>query len=402
MLGAPKCILSSSKLTVRQNQIHDWEHSGGVLIMSYDMLKTLIRNPAIEGCLRKTPDLVVADEAHLLSNPLSKRTQACRIFSTKARIGLSGTPMANKKKEYESMLNWIMPGQNGNPEYITPIQHRSPGDSGETGSLLPTTSHPVSREFLASRVHRVGVSQLARFLPRKTEFTLIIPLTELQKRAYNACISLTSRNGVPFFTMSQLLSACCAHPSLLRRQTGSSRPGSVPANISQALLDILNGCDDEDSVDHSYRTTLIDHIVEESIQVGDKVVIFSESLATLEYLARFLTLRGRTHCRLDGSVAVDERVSKLNTFNNMDSGGANVALISTKAGGMGLNITGANRVIIFDFGYNPSHEEQAIGRVYRMGQQKAVFVYRLIGGGTYEEEIHNATTRKLRKSSATL
>lgn len=143
---------------------------------------------------------------------------------------------------------------------------------------------------------------------------------------------------------------------------------------------------------HSYRADIFKKIVEESVRVGDKILCFSHSIPTLDYLETLLRSSGFRFNRLDGKTAVKSRQQAVKDFNTRDD--IKVYLISTKAGGLGLNIPGANRVIIFDFGFNPTWEEQAVGRAYRLGQKKPVYIYRFISGGTYEEVIQNKSIFK--------
>jgi SNF2 family DNA or RNA helicase len=151
-----------------------------------------------------------------------------------------------------------------------------------------------------------------------------------------------------------------------------------------------------DSIDPalSAKTRLLQQILHLSKEEGDKVLVFSASLQTLNYLEKLFREDNIRSVRIDGSVPTPERTKRLAAFQS-DKGGLDAMLISTKAGGQGLNIQSANRVVIFDFGFNPAWEEQAIGRAYRFGQQKPVFVYRFVAGGTYEANIYNTQMFKM-------
>lgn len=151
----------------------------------------------------------------------------------------------------------------------------------------------------------------------------------------------------------------------------------------------LNQIDDPS---FSTRAQVTQQLVHQSVAQGEKILIFSHSIPTLNFLERMLEDMGVSHLRIDGSTKVEARQNATRYFNETDHYMA--FLISTRAGGLGLNLQGANRVIIYDFGFNPSWEEQAIGRAYRLGQKKPVFVYRFRAGGTFEEAMYNKSIFK--------
>lgn len=148
----------------------------------------------------------------------------------------------------------------------------------------------------------------------------------------------------------------------------------------------------------SYKTAIVEQIVQHSKRIGDKVLIFSHYLPVLSYLEGLIAKLDPkvSLVRLDGSTPMSSRDGMVKQFN---TGKYDVFLISTRAGGLGLNITGANRVILMDFTWNPSWEEQAVGRAYRIGQEKEVFVYHLVTGGTFEQKLHNITLFKKQLSA---
>ncbi|KAF3935072.1 hypothetical protein ABW20_dc0108927 [Dactylellina cionopaga] len=128
-------------------------------------------------------------------------------------------------------------------------------------------------------------------------------------------------------------------------------------------------------------------------EMHEKILVFSTSLHTLDYIEGQLVSRSIHVNRLDGKTKAQGRQQLTKSFNS--SQGANIMLISTRAGGVGLNITAATRVVIFDFDFSPQDEEQAIARAYRLGQEKPVYVYRFKVGGTFEDVIHNKSLFKI-------
>jgi transcriptional regulator ATRX len=168
-------------------------------------------------------------------------------------------------------------------------------------------------------------------------------------------------------------------------------------DINKAIVDaLLEVVPDDDSIELSYKTLLVQKIMRLSIAAGDKVLIFSQSIPSLDFLDRMLSSVGASYGRIQGDVAQDKRERVLK---QMAKGKLDVLLISTRAGGLGLNIQQANRVIIFDFAFNPTWEEQAIGRAYRLGQTKPVFVYRFVAGGTFEFALYDKQLFKTGLSS---
>ena len=142
----------------------------------------------------------------------------------------------------------------------------------------------------------------------------------------------------------------------------------------------------------SYRTTAAKRIIEIATAIGDKTLVFSHSIPTLTYLADMLTEMKCPFRQITGGTNVAERQEITKQFNDKDE--YKVLLISMRAGGLGLNLQGANRVIIFDFSFNPTWEQQAIGRAYRINQRRPVFVYRFRAGGTFEDRLFNTSIFK--------
>lgn len=168
-------------------------------------------------------------------------------------------------------------------------------------------------------------------------------------------------------------------------------------DINKAIVDaLLEVVPDDDSIELSFKTLLVRKIMRLSLAAGDKVLIFSQSIPSLNFLDSMLKSIGARHGRIQGDVAQDKRERVLK---QMADGNLDVLLISTRAGGLGLNIQQANRVIIFDFAFNPTWEEQAIGRAYRLGQTKPVFVYRFVAGGTFEFALYDKQLFKTGLSS---
>ncbi|KAI7107713.1 hypothetical protein KC340_g17109 [Hortaea werneckii] len=163
----------------------------------------------------------------------------------------------------------------------------------------------------------------------------------------------------------------------------------------QMVKEIVAGVDASIDRTRSAKSSLLLDILRHSRECGDKVLVFSSSIPTLNYFSDLFVSSDIRHGRIGGTTKVPDRIQLIEQFhkNSFD-----VLLVSTRAGGVDLNIQGANRVVIMDFGFNPAWEEQAVGRVYRLGQKKPVFVYRFLAGGTYETNMWN---KQLFKTSLT-
>ncbi|KAL7270086.1 hypothetical protein RUND412_007218 [Rhizina undulata] len=409
----------------------------------------------IKRMLHEGPNIIVADEAHTLKNDSNKITRAAKGFKSKARIAITGSPLMNNLMEYYAMIDWIDPGYLGSKEefrskYEIPISQGVYADSDMSSRRYSLKMLRVLAKNLEPKVHRAGIQDIVEkkdVLPGKTEFMVCVPLTPLQKEMYLEYIvdptttggaeqSLTPKYllGVVF-----MLKLIASHPQCFvarienreaeaqaktqkfralynlpaaKDPIGNDNDASdIEADeepyhsvepLSEELLkdvqrpypwalEIFNAAGNGEAMEHSVKIMALKLIIELSIEAGDQVLVFSHYIDTLNVLERFMKEWGVEYRRLDGKTKMSTRQASTKEFN---SGGGQVYLVATEAGGLGLNLPGANRVVIFDFGWTPMSEEQAIGRSYRIGQMKHVFVYRFYLGGTFEEIIYNKVLYK--------
>ena len=451
----------------RLAEVAAWHQDGGILLISYQMFRGLVQNksrsdkPAalnqdehtsIRDMLLNGPNIIVADEAHLMKNPRSGIAVAASQFRSTSRIALTGSPIANNLEEYHSMIDWVAPGWLGplvefRARYVEPIREGLFSESTADERRLSAIRLRVLKEDLETRVHRAEISALKSDLPPKTEFVIKIPLTKLQERAYGLYVQsigsgFSDAPSAHLLGWLAILGLLCNHPvcfkdKLLAREAESQKasqnlkkarvepaaatsstlpdedgleavldtaPGDASVTelgVPEALIGQQMKLFDEyggsmDDISHSHRVRILDQLLEAAIQAGDKTLVFSHCLPTLKYVERLLIKTGRRYCRLTGETKMGDRQRNTKEFN---VGTYDVYLISTRAGGLGLNLTGANRVVIFDFTFNPIWEEQAVGRAYRIHQTKPVFVYRFTAGGTFEERVHNRAIFKLQLAS---
>lgn len=414
-----------------------WQASGGVLVMGYPIFLKLSKDPQLLEMLSETPNMVIADEAHKLKSSTSQIHQVTQNFRAASRIAMTGSPLTNNVADYYHMVSWVAPNYLGpysefKQVYEAPVLGLHT-DSSATEKRRAVKTLNILRETVSPLVHRMGILSLKDDLPQKKEFILYLSLTPLQRAAYSAYLQRIvynsavrerlSKGMTSIWTFINDLAVLLAHPSIYKRRlkrqkaerialpnrSGDTTPtlpsldeaaesasASISADITSELLATVSRRDLE-NVSHSWKVVILRAILDECRRIGDKVLVFSQQIATLDFLEEMFRREKRNWYRLDGNTHSTERQASVKRFNEDDK--AEVYLISTKAGGEGLNIHGANRVVIFDFKYVPMEEQQAVGRAYRIGQAKPVFVYWLIVADTFEESVQNRSVFKLQLAS---
>jgi SNF2 family DNA or RNA helicase len=420
LLGELRKVTANMLLDERVSTVSAWASGKGVLLVGYQMFQKLLDlSDDLEETLVNRPDVVICDEAHYMKNRFSKTNDACSRFKTKSRIALTGSPLSNSVLEYFAMIEWVAPNFLGpyaefREIYAAPVERGLYHDSSAADKRRAQMKLKALEQLVAPKVHRRTIAVLKDELPPKQEFILFVPPTEPQKLLYHLYLKGVSKEGgetqAETFAAINHLGLICTHPRCFEAkvkavQKGISTSGddddkkpdrSFPKTMIPDFLKTLQSFRDLDTPSLSLKTELLVTILDEARQVHDKVLIFSQSLHTLDYLQNMCKMQRRSVCRLDGQTPIATRQAQTKDFNE---GSKEVFLISTTAGGVGLNIQGANRVVIFDVRYNPSHELQAVGRAYRIGQQKPVFVYRFMVAGTFEDNLHNRQVFKMQLAS---
>ena len=441
-------VSSSMLMSLRLSEIQAWSDEGGVLVIGYDTFKNLIRNKtqlspeqydAILQALLERPNLVVADEAQNFKNRKSNVGEAIYQIKTGSRIALTGTPLSNDIGEYFALIDWVSPNYLGSRAefraiYEEPIYEGLYSDS-TISQYRESRKRLLALEMeLGPKVHRAGVEVLHGELRGKMEFVIKVPLTSLQQDLYRIYVEsalVASKEDEPkqatLWSWLSLLQLLCNHPHSFRtalndlgaraanqpppavktRKKKTSQPvieGEQKSSeedallnesisrvaISRAVPDIekVVGALNEplDALCLSNKMLILMSILDSAESAQDKVLVFSHRIGTLDYIEEQLIKGGKSYLRLDGSSQPQKRQQTTKNFND---GSASVCLISTRAGGTGLNLFGGNRVVLLDENFNPTWERQAIGRAYRIGQSKTVYVYRLTADGTFEQIIQN-------------
>lgn len=420
-------VPSGSRMAVAQA----WVASGGLLIIGYTMFSTLVHKDAdMARLLQETPNLVIGDEAHYIKNPESLRHQAAANFTTTNRIAMTGSPLTNNVMDYYAMINWVAPNYLADiaefrDRFSKPIREGLFVDSEPYQKRKARRMLHVLKETVGPKVHRRDIEVLLSELPKKKEFIITLPLTKVQMQVYREYIeSIVEPSSEPItgqakaWSLVATLGLVLAHPYIFKtvveaqkaklsgNQARSFKAGKpedpdelvpdMPQDVLSRLLSLVSFRDIQNYV-LSNKIVVLLRILEECKKAGDKVLLFSQRISTLDYIENIFQRKRVVYQRLDGSTPMETRQDSIKKFNTDTE--SQVYLVSTKAGGVGLNIYGANRVIIFDFKYTPTDEQQAIGRAYRLGQTKPVYVYWLTIGGTFEDTIHNNAVFKSQLAS---
>ncbi|MDD7985431.1 DEAD/DEAH box helicase [Lentisphaera marina] len=325
-----------------------------LLICSYTMLQR-----DVESLSRVQWNGVVLDEAQAIKNPQSGRSKAARLLHAKFKIATTGTPVENHPGEIWALFDFLNPGYLGSQSSFGK-EINSGGVSQAMNGLGERLRRRV-QPFILRRLKK----DVLKDLPERTEINLRIPLSAEERGVYNglrACASerLGKRGDRKdkFFILEEitrLRQAACS-PSLLDKQFS----------------------------DQSAKLQRFIELVKELKEAGHRALVFSQFTSFLDLVEKALCEEDVDFLRLDGSTPAKKRPQLVKKF---QEGQSSVFLISLKAGGFGLNLTAANYVIHLDPWWNPAVEDQATDRAHRIGQEKAVTVYRLISEGTIEEKI---------------
>ncbi len=309
-------------------------------------------------------DYVILDEAQSIKNAASQAAKACRLLRARHRLALTGTPVENHIGELWSIFEFLNPGQLGSAVRLRKFLADGRGSADVVARAV--------RPYLLRRTKKEVLSDL----PEKTEQTLYVELGETQRKAYDELrehfrAELTGRIGRFGIGRSRI----AVLEALLRLRQTACHPGLVDhARVDEpsAKLD-----------------TLLEQL-EEVIDEGHKVIVFSQFTSFLSILRRRLDAIPTTYEYLDGRTT--DRQARVTRFQEDES--CRLFLVSLKAGGQGLNLTAADYIYILDPWWNPAVEAQAVDRAHRIGQTRPVFAYRLIARDTVEEKILSLQDKK--------
>ena len=342
------------------------------LVQDYDILITsyaLVRND-IEEYRNLGLFLCILDEAQHIKNPNSKITKAVKTIVAERRFALTGTPIENSIMELWSIFDYIMPGYLGG---ITKFKQRYESQVGkENNSEDFANLKKIINPFILRRLKK----DVLKELPDKIENKIVVDLTEDQKKIYLAYLEKIKNELENEYKEKGFQS------SRIKILAGLTRLRQICCYPGLFLEDYEGG---------SAKLDLLDELIEELLEGGHRVLIFSQFTSMLDVIEKEITRKNIEYFRLDGSTKGPIRNELVDRFNE---GEKSVFLISLKAGGTGLNLTGADTVIHVDPWWNPAVEEQATDRAHRIGQEKTVHVIKIITSGTIEEKIYQLQLRK--------
>lgn len=362
--------------------------SYNIMIIGYEKL----RNVSDELQKGLGVDIVICDEGHRLKTAQNKSATAIKSLNTGRRIILSGTPIQNDLSEFYTMVDFVNPGllnkmSTFKKDFENPIlRSRQPGATAtdvEKGQMRSEELASITGQFILRRTSEI----LSKYLPPKTEYVIYCRPTQVQKDVYEAAISTGVLNSVlksseASFQMINILKKLCNSPSLLVKDASEGEEGTIKSLISKVPSSSLR------SAGGSGKLQVLDeflHLVRTKTQ--EKVVVVSNYTSTLDIIAKLLGALDYPFLRLDGSTATSTRQPLVDRFNRSPASTSFVFLLSAKAGGVGLNLIGASRLVLFDIDWNPATDLQAMGRVHRDGQKHPVHIYRFLTKGALEEKI---------------
>ncbi|KAM5328099.1 DNA excision repair protein ERCC-6-like 2 isoform 2-T2 [Glossophaga mutica] len=383
---------------------------------------------------------VIVDEAHRIKNPKARVTEVMKALKCNVRIGLTGTILQNNMKELWCVMDWAVPGLLGSrihfkKQFSDPVEH---GQRHTATKRELATGRKAMRRLatkMAGWFLRRTKTLIKNQLPKKEDRMLYCSLTDFQKAVYqtvletedmtlilqssepctcgsdrkrrNCCYKTNSHGETVktlYFSYLAVLQKVANHVSLLQAASTSKQQETLIKRICDQVFsrfpDFVQKSKEaafETLSDPKYsgKMKVLQQLLSHCRKNRDKVLLFSFSTKLLDVLQQYCMASGLDYRRLDGSTKSEERIKIVKEFNSTQD--VNICLVSTMAGGLGLNFIGANVVVLFDPTWNPANDLQAIDRAYRIGQCRDVKVFRLISLGTVEEIMYLRQVYKQRE-----
>ncbi|KAF2735322.1 hypothetical protein EJ04DRAFT_543120 [Polyplosphaeria fusca] len=346
-----------------------------VCITSYEMIlreKTHLKKFAWE--------YIIIDEAHRIKNEESSLAQMIRLFNSRNRLLITGTPLQNNLHELWALLNFLLPDVFGDSaafdEWFS--------SQGEDSDTVVQQLHKVLRPFLLRRVK----ADVEKSLLPKKEVNLYIGMSDMQVNWYKKILekdidavngaSGTKESKTRLLNIVMQLRKCCNHPYLF----DGAEPGPPYTT-------------DEHLVTNAAKMVMLDKLLRRMHAQGSRVLIFSQMSRVLDILEDYSIFRNYQYCRIDGSTAHEDRIAAIDEYNKEGSEKF-LFLLTTRAGGLGINLTTADIVVLFDSDWNPQADLQAMDRAHRIGQTKQVMVFRFVTENAIEEKVLERAAQKLR------
>ncbi|KAK3356900.1 P-loop containing nucleoside triphosphate hydrolase protein [Lasiosphaeria hispida] len=322
----------------------------------------------------------VLDEGHKIRNPNTAITIYCKELRTPNRVILSGTPMQNNLTELWSLFDFIYPMRLGTlvafrNDFEIPIKLGGYANATNLQIMTAQKCAETLKETISPYLLQRLKVDVASDLPKKSEQVLFCKLTRPQRDAYEMFLKSDEMASIMNKTRQTLygidiLRKICNHPDLLDPRL-KNRPGYPWGEVKK-----------------SGKMAVVKSLLPMWKRLGHKTLLFCQGVQMLDVIEDFIRKQDNIrYIRMDGKTPIKQRQTLVDQFNNDPD--LDVFLLTTKVGGLGVNLTGANRVIIFDPDWNPSTDVQARERAWRLGQKKEVTIYRLMTAGTIEEKIYH-------------
>lgn len=373
-----------------------------IMVVGYEMLR-VVQEDLKKGKI----DIVIADEGHRLKTANNKAMQAIQSLNTERRVILSGTPLQNDLGEFYTAIDFVNPGLLGQRSafkrtFEAPIvksrQPEATESELEKGEARWQELVSLTSRFMIRRTAEV----LSKYLPPKTEQIVFCRPTAAQAAAYRSILAspiFTAALGNTDMALQliNVLKKICNSPALLKSKKDNE---DTPSEMLQSLLtlippNILN------SNASSTKLRVLDSLIHRLYTTTEeKIVIVSNYTKTLDMIERLLNSLSYSFLRLDGSTPSNKRQSLVEKFNNSNKKAAFAFLLSAKSGGVGLNLIGASRIVLFDIDWNPATDLQAMARIHRDGQKLPCKVYRFLVQGGLDEKIFQRQIMKMGLANA--
>ncbi|XP_052088062.1 SWI/SNF-related matrix-associated actin-dependent regulator of chromatin subfamily A containing DEAD/H box 1A-like isoform X5 [Mytilus californianus] len=419
--------------SVRQSLLYDNYDNYNVIITTYNMATGNVEDRSLFKKLGF--HYAIFDEGHMLKNMSSMRYQNLMKINAERRLLLTGTPLQNNLLELMSLLSFVMPeifsGKTEHLKKIFSMITRAGDDKSKYSAERIAQAKRIMKPFLLRRLK----SEVQKQLPKKSEELIRCEMTSEQKISYEQTVKTFAqrlkeegneilKGGGASILMQ--LRKIANHPLLLRNHFSDDKlrkmskiiakepshidRGALPQLIYEDLqvmhdFEIMNLIDhyksylgqfqlDQSVIGASGKFIKLKQLLQDQKEKGEKVLIFSQFTMLMDIMEKFLKQEKHKYLRLDGQTPVTERQDLIDKFSNDDS--LFIFMLSTRAGGMGINLTAASTVILHDIDFNPYNDKQAEDRCHRVGQTREVSIIRLISKDTVEEAMLRCAQEKLK------